>query len=302
MPLHLNSITNDYENSGILAWIFSQASNSELGFASKTSNYFHLFKPLIDSKSNQQVARIVFTLKNNDAEKRLEVLDVDIVFENPQAAELEFLSLREGSSDSNEYYDVELKNEQNGHMSIETVNRHMIEGEITGSTRNVHLCAFPFKLSIYNSMDDLNKALGFANPIKVGGTDLEVSGYSDEFVATGDAFGAQEGETFSFIIGKIKDYRDVVIQMGEDSISFVLANVITGSGAMPVPMGKDVFDLQNLHEGCYVAMQADVKADFADAYQKNIVTGSDGPESKEVSDEKKTNTGFWGKLKKKFGK
>ena len=48
---------------------------------------------------------------------------------------------------------------------------------------------------------------------------------------------------------------------------------------MPVPMGKDVFELKNIREGSYVAMYADVKADFADAYQKNIVTGEEGTES-----------------------
>ena len=67
--------------------------------------------------------------------------------------------------------------------------------------------------------------------------------------------------------------------MGENSLSFILADVITGAGIMPVPMGKDVFELKNIREGSYVAMYADVKADFADAYQKNIVTGEDGTES-----------------------
>ena len=51
--------------------------------------------------------------------------------------------------------------------------------------------------------------------------------------------------------------------MGENSLSFILADVITGAGIMPVPMGKDVFELKNIREGSYVAMYADVKADFA---------------------------------------
>ena len=54
--------------------------------------------------------------------------------------------------------------------------------------------------------------------------------------------------------------------MGENSLSFILADVITGAGIMPVPMGKGVFELKNIREGSYVAMYADVKADFADAY------------------------------------
>jgi len=91
--------------------------------------------------------------------------------------------------------------------------------------------------------------------------------------------------------------------MDEERLNFILASVITGAGMMPVPMGKDVFDLHNLHGGSYVAMHADVKADFADAYQKNIVTGSDGVrESQAAPDDRKADTGLWGKLKKKFGK
>ena len=302
MPLHLDSITSEYDNTNILAWIFSRASISELGYASKTSNYYHLFKPLIDSISNHQVGRIVFTLMNNVAEKRFEVIDTDIVFENTQSAALLFDSLLEGSSDSNEYYDVELTNDPDCRMSVETVNRHMIEEDIEGTTRNVHLCAFPFMLSLYDSMDELNKALGFREPIKVKGTDIVVDGYSDKFVGTGGAFGAKKGETFSFIIGKIHDYRDVELQMDEERLSFVLANVITGAGIMPVPMGKDVFDLKKLHEGAYVAMKADVKADFADAYQKNIVTGSDGTQKQEIQEEKVSQTGFIEKIKKLFRK
>ena len=302
MPLHLNSVTNDSDNSNVLAWIFSQVNDSELGFASKNSNYIHLFKPLVDSISKKQIGRIVYTLKNNDAEKRLEVLDVDIVFENSQSVDLSFLSLRKGSSDSNEYYDVELKNGKSGHMSIETVNRHMIEEEICGTTRKVHLCAFPFKLSLYNSMEALNKALGFTKPVKVGDTDFEVSGFSDEFVAPGDLFGAEDGETFSFILGRIESYREVLLQMGKINLPFILADVTTGAGTIPIPMGKEVFNLQELHEGSYVAMHADVKADFADAYQKNIVTGADGTENKEISDEKGANKGLFGKIKRKFRK
>lgn len=301
MPLHLESMTSNYDNSSILAWILSQVNIAELGYASKNSDYIHLFKPFMDSKTNNQIGRIVFTLKNNNAEKRLEVLDVDIVFENPGTADLSFLSLKDGSSDANEYYEVELQDDKDVHMDIETVNRHMIEEDISGTIQSVHLCAFPFKLTLYDSMDELNRALGFSKPIKVKGTDLELNGYSDEFLATGEAFGAKKGESFSFVIGRINDYREVMIQMSEDSLSFILANVITGAGIMPVPMGKDVFNLQNLHEGSYVAMYADVKADFADAYQKNLAAGKDGTERKETPDNN-GDKGFLGKLKKLFVK
>lgn len=276
MPLHLNSITNEYDDVNTLAWFLSKVNHdSELGYASKSSNYYHVFYPLTDSKSDRQIGRIVFTLKNDNVEKRLEIIEVDIVFENPHSVYLSFDSLRDGSSDSNEYYDVEILNDKDSHMSIETVNRHMIEKEILGTKQKVHLCAFPFKLSVYDSMDELNKSLGFSSPIKVKGTDIEVSGYSEVFTATADAHGANNGETFSFIIGKVYNYREVSIQMSDNTLSFILADVITAAGIMPVPMGKDVFDLQNLHEGSYIAMFADVKADFADAFQKNMAKGTD---------------------------
>ncbi len=89
--------------------------------------------------------------------------------------------------------------------------------------------------------------------------------------------------------------------MGENNLSFILANVITGAGIMPAPMGKDVFDLQNLHEGSYVAMYADIKADFADAYQKNLASGKGGTESKGTADNV-GDKGFLGKFKKLFAK
>ncbi|MBQ3216741.1 MAG: hypothetical protein IJB35_02875, partial [Oscillospiraceae bacterium] len=50
---------------------------------------------------------------------------------------------------------------------------------------------------------------------------------------------------------------------GEAALPFVLAKVDTALGAIPVAMGREVFDLKELKAGCIVAMNADIKADLA---------------------------------------
>ena len=73
----------------------------------------------------------------------------------------------------------------------------------------------------------------------------------------------KEDESYSFIIGKVVSYRDVEIAFGETVLPFVLAQVETGLGIIPVSMGREVFDLSELEIGCIIAMNADIKADVA---------------------------------------
>ena len=58
-------------------------------------------------------------------------------------------------------------------------------------------------------------------------------------------------------------YRDVEIAFGETVYPFVLAQVDTALGVIPVSMGREVFDLEDLQVGRIIAMNADIKADLA---------------------------------------
>ena len=61
----------------------------------------------------------------------------------------------------------------------------------------------------------------------------------------------------------IRSFSDVSIAFGEFNLPFVLAQVDTALGTVPVAIGKDVFNISNLKEDCIVAMEADVKVDLS---------------------------------------
>ena len=58
-------------------------------------------------------------------------------------------------------------------------------------------------------------------------------------------------------------FKDIELVLGKRVLPFVLAWVDTALGIIPVPMGREVFDLEKLEIGCIVAMNADIKVDVA---------------------------------------
>lgn len=262
MPLHLNSITNDEPNTEALAWILREGMDEcDSVFVSDDQQFFHLRSKIIDKCTGQPIGRMVYTIKNG--EDVLEIKDLDIVWNNDTATRLHFNRLRDGSSDANEYYEVENSDEQ--HLEIETVNRHVIPEELLNTERDVFVSAFPFELSVYQNIDAFNRWAGFKDEISVKGLDIKVGGYSDKFLMPGGLFNEKKksDESYTFLIGTVLSYRDVEIAFGDASYPFVLAQVDTGLGVIPVSMGRDVFELEDLQVGSVVAMNADIKADLA---------------------------------------
>lgn len=265
MPLHFNSITNDSQNTAALAWVLQSGMDEcDSVFISQDQQYFHIQSPVKDVLSQEEIGKIVYTIKNNDEQKALEVLDLDFILNTSEYTELKFLNKRNGSSDSNEYYDVETTSEGQ-HLQIETVNRHTISDDsIEDCERKVRISVFPFELSVYKDMDAFNKWAGFGDGKEVGNTGLKVGGFSETFAMPGGMFKEKaDDESYSFLVGRVKSFRDVQVSFGEISWDFVLANVYTALGTVPVAMGREVFDLSALEPEVIVAMNADVKADMS---------------------------------------
>lgn len=271
MPLHLDSIIKS-NTTEIFSWILQHELNQcEDAYASDNKCYIHTSKLIYDKTTEKPFGKFVFTLKNNEEQKALEVLDVDIVLDNDECVELKFYEKLKQSSDANEYYNVETV-EENHHFQIETVNRYFVNSDIVNQTYKVSLSAFPFELTIYDSIDSFNNKMGFSSNIDVANTGMQVSGFSETFTAPSDLFktNTNSDETFSFIIGKVKSFKDVSIQLNNKTINFVITVIETGAGNMPVAMSRDVFDLSNLNVGRIVAMRADVKADFKTHQSMNM--------------------------------
>lgn len=262
MPLRLDSITNNSQDSSLIAWILQSGTQEcDSAFATPDKKYIHMKRKIVDRSSGDKIGELIFTLQNTG--KQLEVLDIDIILANETASRIRFETLKE-QSDSNEYYEVSTI-DQDAHLIIETVNRFTEPDKLIDTERDVHISIFPFQVNLFENMDGFNRWAGFSEPIEAGeGTGLFVHGFSERFCMPGGLMSDKENDNdYSFIIGKVESFRDVSPNCGDHKIPFVLAMVDTALGVVPVAMGRDVFDLTELKVGCVVAMNAVVKADVA---------------------------------------
>lgn len=261
MPVHLNSIikNKEKENDIFLNIIKNDFNNPTNVFISEDRTIIIASKDILDKNNMEIIGKEVITTKLSKDGDSYEILDVDLELLNESKITLEFDSKLKESSDSNEYYNVHTV-DNNVHFQIETVNRYRIEDrDIVNKRKDVYISAFPFILSIFSTMEEVNKALGFIKPIKVKELDLDVNGYSEEFVGNGDIFG---GYISSIIIGRVVSFSSVNAIIGEELVPFTLIKVKTSIGIIPVAASKDVFDLSDLEEDKLILMIANVKADF----------------------------------------
>lgn len=263
MPLHLNSISNNRQESEILAFICDHELNkAESAFVTEDKKYLHLTKTINDKTNGERIGKFVFTIFNDEIANCYNLLGIDIVIDTDHTTPLHFFNRLEESSDANEYYEVETIDDQQ-HLEVETVNRHTITGDISDTTRDVYISAFPFALNVFEDIKEFNGFAGFSKDIKVGNTEYSVNGYAEDFASTGAFFGAEKGEIFSFLLGKVISFRDVHVQLGEITLNFVIAQLQTALGALPTVMNRDEFDLRYLSVGKLIAMKAAIKVDFA---------------------------------------
>ena len=123
MPLHLDAIVPDNRHDAIAMEILRRSSDADPLFVSEDKMIIHSAVKIIDSFSNQRIGKFVYTMKINEADKKIELIDADIVLDNNNPTELQLLDKLPGSSDANEYYDAEVV-DHGGHLQLETVCRH----------------------------------------------------------------------------------------------------------------------------------------------------------------------------------
>ena len=264
MPIHLQSLTAKSNDSGLLAALLQGAlDHSDAAVISEDQNYIQMAQFLVDVLSGQRIGKLVYTMYRSADEKSLNVLDLDITLDSESTTELQFLEKLPASSDANEYYDVEATYEGQ-RLQVETVNRYLIRQEIENTTQTVRTSAFPFRLTVYKDLDELNQELGFSGH-RGEEPDMEELRLHEHFAAPGSLSqdDALKGETFSVIVGTVRSVRDVEVRFGKTKIPFVIAQVDSALGLLPTAMGRDVFDLDGLVPGAAVIMYSDIKADFA---------------------------------------
>ncbi len=263
MPLHFQSIICADENrkTELLMELLGESLDNVDSVFISGDNYIHSQKDLRDELSDTVFGRIVYTIKIG--ENAHEILDLDIVLNSDTRSSLQFLALREGSSDANEYYDA-VAAENDGHLQIETVNRHTVEGELVDTEREVGICAFPFRLTVYEDIDSFNEAMG-CKDVRIEGLEMVFRGLSERFIMPANAISGKEAddESFTFMLGKVVSFRNVRWRLGKHVLDFLIVQLDTALGVIPAAMSRKVFDLSELKEGVIIAMYADIKADLA---------------------------------------
>ena len=64
-------------------------------------------------------------------------------------------------------------------------------------------------------------------------------------------------------IGKIDNYKFYEGFEGEEEVEFIIIQLDTAIGTIPVAVSREVFDLEKLYAGKIIVMFADIKIDFA---------------------------------------
>ena len=155
MPLHLQSITKEADNSELFAWLVQNGMDmADTIFISSDGRFILIQTNIIDTISDSVIGKLVYTLEKSDELKQLNILDLDIVINSSNYCEVEFIRKLEGSSDANEYYEVETVAEGQ-HLEIETVNRHTVSDDLEEKTMQLRFSAFPFQLSVFHDIESL---------------------------------------------------------------------------------------------------------------------------------------------------
>jgi hypothetical protein len=262
MPVHLDSIVKESDEFQykVLDGILQNDLVEPDSFCMSKDKKITSATKYILNKNKEKIGKTVVTFRMNDDGP--ELLDVDLTLLSQEPVKLFFDKRLDASSDANEYYDVhDVKDER--HFQIETVNRCSLHKEsIVDSEEEVYLSVFPFQLDVFDSVDDFNKKAGFDKPIKSGDFEIEIPGFSEDYVGVGGLFLNNLDVICSAMIGKVVSFEDMTIIIGGIEFEVVIIKLNTGIGIIPLVVSKDVFDLTKLDKDKTIVMIGDIKADF----------------------------------------
>lgn len=253
MPLHFNSISNNLTKKTFNWMVKNTVENNKEMHVTEDERFIHCWTDLIDEISGKPVGELVATFEN--IEGTMQLLDFDMTLNNDEPIEVEFVMKHAESSNANEYYQVEIIGKSH-RINIETVKRHIIDEELADTSRAVKLSAFPFALSVYENVEDLNKQFWPEDGIKVAGMEKANIGFADNYA--GCSF---DGEIYSMIIGKVERFQEIRF-VADKNYEFLIVWIRSAVGILPVAMSREVFELDELEVGKTIAMNADIKADL----------------------------------------
>ena len=266
MPVHFNSFIPDKEEELktqlLVNMVKKYTENADDIIVSNDKKNIHMTSYFKDTKTGENIGKVVITLILNEIEKQLQIVDIDITLLTNNKVKLHFERKLKESSEANEYYEVYLPEDER-HFDIEIVNRYSLNlDEIEGTDQEVYVSFFPFQLEIFDNEEELNKRFGFDDKeVDIPGIGKKKLGMDPYMMAVGGIMINSE-EPSSFINGTINDIKDVEVNIAGININFTIIDLKTAIGNIPVAVNKENFNLKNIGKDKIVCMVADIKADF----------------------------------------
>ena len=259
MPLHLETLTKKDTMEAISA-AMKKIETCKSIWRKKDGKYVLFKEDICACSNNEKIGECIYTL--GVSEEGYTLLDLDITVKNTSNVMLQFDELLEGSSDANEYYNVEYNDSI---FQVETVNRHMLaDKDLTLKKHTVNLCAFPFKISFYETIQKVSEQFGLNKEVEIPQVGKKIVNIAGDFMAASDLFKSDSDitETFSVVVGKVDKLKYVEIDFFGEKETCVIIDIETHVGNLTTIIGKDIFDISDMKVGNYVFMCADIKADF----------------------------------------
>ena len=258
MPMHLEALAPvmpSHEELGDACYTMVETASD---FYKPVDRLVHLRTRMVDRISGEVIGNFITTIFEDRKANMNRLVDVAIAFASDNTVILQIGGKRGEESPACEHYNATYEGDVEQPLWIETVNRFTAPADLEGEEVEAVLSIFPTNLDVYEDMDALNEAYGMNRPInhpyfqEIGMTNIR---YTDNFL------GVMDGKNMLF--GTVLSFRDVHVEIEEMILDFVLAEVRTTFGPVPVALSRDYFDLEGIHPGSALAMYAVICADLA---------------------------------------
>lgn len=222
---------------------------------SSIDRFFHLRTELNDRNSGETIGHFVLSVIYNEKAGRHDVVDSDITFLSDTPVRLYFeKQIGEDNYGTPCYEAVTLDDDiDEQYLHVETVNRFTGYPNLNTHEADLNIALFPKEVKMFDSIEQLNDQL---DPAFNGIQERPEDGYTDRFIAE-----SQEG---SFLVGTVKDMKNVSVSVGKLDLDFLLVQMETALGTVPAAMSPEVFGLDGIAPGKVLAMKAFVSGDLSD--------------------------------------
>lgn len=231
--------------------------NGVTSYYERIKMLYHFRKEIIDENTEEPLGNVIVSMVADQNTGKSMYVDVDLSFYSEKPVPIQLEGKIGENSFANQHFNALYLERAEQHFWLETVNRFGSNPELEGLEVSAYISIFPQRVTVYKDLVELNKAYGLPKEInnpairEIGITSIT---YSDSFIAA--------IEDYNKLFGTVVSMKDVEVHLEPLTLSFVLAQVRTAFGIVPVAMSRELFDLKELAPGCALDIEGRVVADL----------------------------------------